>query len=236
METQKSWSGRSRFPNETRSGIAEIMYIFDYDDTLKSEEGMCPDDAVFVELVNSVKRRSAYPLVILTAGLSRAYETMYTIDRAAMRPVDYVISLGLSYTENTFDIRADVCIFDVRYRSEGLSKEFGHPLVDSAGRKNLASLGYIIFGKCQQIPDMVFFDDLGIHSIESKKTRLGFPDPSLETSVLYIKVKRLGRTKRESCERLIGYTKLIETSTMERKNREMSVYKFRGKQLPIRVV
>lgn len=213
-----------------------LLYIFDYDDTLKSENGMCPNTNIFVELVNSVKRETELPMIILTSGFARNYDTIFSSDRRMMRPIDYIRDIGLKYTENIFEKDVDVCVFDINHSDHYLQKEFGHPLIDNVGRKNLASLNFIIYLKYGFNTNMILFDDLPIHSIDSKNTRIGMIDPFSKSDVMYIKVKKLGKSERDSCERIKTYTKVVESSSIERSNRIFTIWKYRGQELLLKII
>lgn len=216
----------------------KLLYIFDYDDTLKSEEGMCPDDNVFIELVDLVKTETGLPMVILTSGLARAYDsTIFTIDRSSMRPVDYVRSIGLKYTENTFDIKVDVCVFDARHRSPELERDFGKPLIDQRGKKILASLNFLIFMKYKFNTDMILFDDLDIHIIDpNPKTPIGFSDPFVRSRVVYLQVKKLGKSQKDSCERIKLYSSVVSSGTIDRKSGIFTIVGYRGSELLVKII
>ena len=214
----------------------KLLFIFDYDETLKSERGAGPDIDLFKNLVEAIKKQTGLPMVILTTGTGRAYEKMFTISPVMMRPVDYLETTGLKYTYNMFNHSVDVCVFDVRYDSTWLMEYYGSPLIDNIGRKNLATLNYIILKSSGFIVDMIFFDDLKIHHIRPNKTVAGFIDPATRINIVYILMRRLKPDVLSSEERIIELTEVVEKKFIERKKSSLIFYKKYGNDPPIYII
>lgn len=220
----------------TKKTTNKLIYIFDYDDTLKSEFGICPDKNSFINLVKTIKERTGMPMVILTSGFARFYDSIYTTIDRIMRPIDYIHLIGLTYKENDFDTNVDVCVFDAKHKHQDLQKQYGHPLIDRNGRKNLSSLNFIIYLKYGFSLDMILFDDLNIHSINAKQPKIGLQDPFSYSKVLYIQVRKLGKSEKESCERINIYTKIVDTSSIDRKSGVFTIAKYRGSELLLKII
>lgn len=214
----------------------KLLFIFDYDETLKSERGAGPDTSLFKRLIDAVKRQTGLPAVILTTGTGRAYEKMFTISPVMMRPIDYLETTGLKYTYNSFSTLVDVCVFDIKYDSTWMLEYYGTPLIDEFGRKNLASLNYIVLKSSGFIVDMIFFDDLKIHHIKPNKTAAGFIDPATRANVVYILMRRLEPDVFSSEQRIQELTEVVEKKVIERKKYSLVLYKKYGNDPPIYII
>lgn len=199
--------------------MRHLLYIFDYDQTLKNMSGKCPSEDIFIELVHHVNKKTGLPLIILTAGSGVGGHDMKTY-----RPINYLRHIGVRCCLNTFDLRCNVAVFDNTFDSDF---RYPKPVVDRDGRKSLGAFSYHIRKHTSLNPDFIFFDDLYSHSIDSN-TKNNYIDPYDNVLTDYILVKEISPSQEKTDRRITQYIDIIKDHRILRSHNFINGIKTRG--------
>lgn len=199
--------------------MRHLLYIFDYDQTLKNMNGKCPSSDIFIELIHQINKKTGLPMVILTAGSGIGGHDLKTY-----RPVNYLRHIGVRCSLNTFDLKCNVAVFDNTFNSDF---KYPKPVINRDGKKSLGAFSYHIRKHTQFNPDFIFFDDLYTHSIESN-TRNNYIDPYDNVLTDYILVKEISPSISYTNKRIAQYIDIVKNHRILKEHNFISGIKIRG--------